>query len=121
MKSPNTSGRKCNKLASKKSKRRPSQPQRLNGSDTTADKIYELSKPIGPKFDGIANVLIWLWLSSLGSVFSQTPAPTEPPSTISAQEPALAEKIGDTSPDKKFAVRIRYDAEANKKLLSEQA
>jgi hypothetical protein len=34
-------------------------------------------------------------------------------SPSNAQEPALAEKIRDLSPDKKFAMRISYDAELN--------
>src|SRR6059058_2833981 len=34
-----------------------------------------------------------------------------------AQEPALAEKIQNISPDKKFAMRIRYDAEMYRKMF----
>ena len=34
-------------------------------------------------------------------------------SPSNAQKPSLAEKIRDVSPDKKFAMRIRYDAELN--------
>jgi hypothetical protein len=36
---------------------------------------------------------------------------------IGAQESASAEKICDVSPDKKFAMRIRYEAETNKQLI----
>jgi hypothetical protein len=36
---------------------------------------------------------------------------------IGAQESTAAEKIRDVSPDKKFAMRIRYDAETNKQLI----
>jgi hypothetical protein len=36
-----------------------------------------------------------------------------------AEESALAEKIQDISPDKKFAMRIRYDAEAYRKMFPE--
>jgi hypothetical protein len=36
---------------------------------------------------------------------------------IGAQESASAEKICDVSPDKKFAMRIRYDGETNKQLI----
>ena len=36
---------------------------------------------------------------------------------IGAQESASVEKIRDVSPDKKFAMRIRYDAETNKQLI----
>jgi hypothetical protein len=36
---------------------------------------------------------------------------------IGAQEFASDEKIRDVSPDKKFAMRIRYDAETNKHLI----
>jgi len=35
----------------------------------------------------------------------------------SAEEPALAEKIQDISPDKRFAMRIRYDAEMYRKMF----
>ena len=38
---------------------------------------------------------------------------------ITAQESGLAEKIRDISPDKKFAMRIRYDAEAYRKMFPE--
>ena len=34
-----------------------------------------------------------------------------------AQEPALAEKIRDVSPDNKFAMRITYDAELNNQVI----
>jgi hypothetical protein len=34
----------------------------------------------------------------------------------SNQQPSLAEKIRDVSPDKKFAMRISYDAELNKQV-----
>ena len=34
-----------------------------------------------------------------------------------AEEPALAEKIQDISPDKRFAMRIRYDAEMYRKMF----
>jgi len=34
-----------------------------------------------------------------------------------AQEPALAEKIRDVSPDKKFAMRITYDPERNNQVI----
>jgi len=40
---------------------------------------------------------------------------TESPSN--AQRPSLAEKIRDVSPDKKFAMRIRYDAELNNQVV----
>ena len=36
---------------------------------------------------------------------------------IGAQESASAEQICDVSPDKKFAMRIRYEAETNKQLI----
>ena len=36
-----------------------------------------------------------------------------------AEEPALAEKIQDISPDKRFVMRIRYDAEAYRKMFPE--
>ena len=36
---------------------------------------------------------------------------------IGAQESASAEKICDVFPDKKFAMRIRYEAETNKQLI----
>jgi hypothetical protein len=36
---------------------------------------------------------------------------------IGAQESASAGKICDVSPDKKFAMRIRYEAETNKQLI----
>jgi hypothetical protein len=36
-----------------------------------------------------------------------------------AEQPPLAEKIQDISPDKKFAMRIRYDAEAYRKMFPE--
>ncbi len=36
---------------------------------------------------------------------------------IGAHESAADEKIRDVSPDKKFAMRIRYDAETNKQLI----
>jgi len=36
-----------------------------------------------------------------------------------AEEPALAEKIQDISPDKRFAMRIRYDAEMYRKMFPE--
>jgi hypothetical protein len=39
---------------------------------------------------------------------------------IAAQESALAEKIRDISPDKKFAMRIRYDAEENKTMIEDR-
>jgi len=37
--------------------------------------------------------------------------PTKPTQQPETQKPALAEKIREISPDKKFAMRIRYDAE----------
>jgi hypothetical protein len=36
---------------------------------------------------------------------------------INAQNPALAEKLRDFSPDKKFAMRITYDAELNNQMI----
>ncbi len=47
-------------------------------------------KSVSPKFAVIAYVLILLWLSNLGSAFSQTPAPTASP------------KPNSLSPDKKW-------------------
>jgi uncharacterized protein YecT (DUF1311 family) len=38
-------------------------------------------------------------------------------SPVTAQQPANSEKIRDVSPDKKFAMRIRYDAELNKQMI----
>jgi uncharacterized protein YecT (DUF1311 family) len=38
-------------------------------------------------------------------------------SPSNAQKPSLAEKIRDASPDKKFAMRIRYDAELNNQVV----
>jgi len=37
--------------------------------------------------------------------------------TVCAQESAASEKIRDVSPDKKFAMRIRFDAEENRQLV----
>ena len=37
--------------------------------------------------------------------------------SVGAQESVSDEKIRDVSPDKKFAMRIRYDAETNKQLI----
>ena len=39
-------------------------------------------------------------------------------SPMAAQEPVLAQKISDMSPDKKFALRISYDAEMYKKMFA---
>jgi hypothetical protein len=38
-----------------------------------------------------------------------------------AQESSLAEKIRDVSPDKKFAMRISYDAELNKQVIQAES
>jgi uncharacterized protein YecT (DUF1311 family) len=42
----------------------------------------------------------------------------ESPSNV--REPSHAEKIRDTSSDKKFAVRVRYDSEKNRQLLEQE-
>ncbi len=56
---------------------------------------------IGRKFSRVFALLFWLLV---------------PVAQIHAQEPGLAEKIRDVSPDKKFAMRITYDAELNNQV-----
>jgi hypothetical protein len=41
------------------------------------------------------------------------------PKPFFAEEPALAEKIHDSSPDQKFALRISYDQKENERLVAE--
>jgi len=50
----------------------------------------------------------------------QEPERVAAESPSNAQKPSLAEKIRDVSPDKKFAMRIRYDAELNKQMIKAQ-
>jgi hypothetical protein len=49
------------------------------------------------------------------------PQALAPESRSNVQEPALGEKIQDISPDKKFAVRIRYDAPMSGDTISSDA
>ena len=52
----------------------------------------------------LSGLLIWLLISALPSY---------------AEEPVLAEKTRDVSPDKKFAMRISYDAEIYRQMFPE--
>jgi len=51
---------------------------------------------------------------------SDAQEPTKSAQQPETQNPALAEKIRDTSPDKKFALRISYDAKTNQELMKGQ-
>jgi hypothetical protein len=67
-------------------------------------------------------LLTTLCLAGTMSAFAQeTPQATAPESPVNAQEPALAEKIRDISPDKKFALRIWYDPITNQELIKPAA
>jgi hypothetical protein len=48
---------------------------------------------------------------------SNAQAPTKSPQQAETQNPALAEKIHDISPNRKFAMRISYDAEMYEKMF----
>jgi hypothetical protein len=59
-----------------------------------------------------------VYLAGACSTFAQEkPQPVASESPSNVQEPRLAEKIRDVSPDKKFAMRISYDAALNNQAI----
>jgi hypothetical protein len=55
-------------------------------------------KPMTPESAATANVLILLWLSSIGSMFSETPAPTASPNPSSLSPDKKWEYVGGDPP-----------------------
>jgi hypothetical protein len=62
------------------------------------------------------SILISVYLLGASSIIAQDKPQTVAGENPSNQQPSLAEKVRDVSPDKKFAMRISYDAELNKQV-----
>jgi hypothetical protein len=63
-------------------------------------------------------MLTAVYLLGISSTFAQgTPQAVAGESPSRSQEPSLVEKIRDISPDKRFAMRISYDAELNNQVI----
>ena len=64
-------------------------------------------------------VLTSFYLVTISSTVAQEkPEAVGTGTPSSASQPSLAEKIRDVSPDKKFAMRISYDAELNEQVIN---
>jgi hypothetical protein len=77
-------------------------------------------KPMSPKFLAIACVLILLWLFSLGSAFSQAPAPAASPNPSSLSPDRKWEHSdGDTAAQFKAIWNIPQSKFTSKKVANE--